>query len=63
MVEIAVVNAQNAINLKVDKPELCFMCSACRLISFYFTVTFREHTSDGIRVVEQTRIMEALTEL
>ena len=38
------------------------MCSSRRLIVLYIFVKFRENISDGIRVMERTRIMEALTD-
>ena len=61
MVEIAMFNVQRAITPKVDKPELQFMCSAHCTIVFYICVKFGENISDGIRVMERTRIVEALT--
>ena len=33
---------QRAITKKVGKPELLFMCSACRLIELYICVKFHE---------------------
>ena len=38
------------------------MCSARRLIVLYICVMFREYISDGIRAMERTRMVEALTE-
>ena len=38
------------------------MCSASYLIVLYICVKFGEIISDGIRVVERTRMMEALTD-
>ena len=38
------------------------MCSACRLIVIYICVKFGENVSDGIRVMERTQMMEALTD-
>ena len=58
LVEMAMFNVQRAITPKVGKPELWFMCSACPLIELYIC----ENISDGIRVMERTRMMEALTE-
>ena len=57
---MAMFNVQRAITPKVDKPELQFMCSAYHLLVFYICVTFHENISDGIRVMEGTRTMEAL---
>ena len=52
-------NVQRAITPKVDKPELWFICSARRLRVAYTCV---KNISDGIRIMEQTRMMEALTD-
>ena len=60
MVEMVMFNVQRAITPKVGKPVLQFMCSACRLIVLYICVKFGENISDGIRVMEQTRMKEAL---
>ena len=38
------------------------MCSASCLIVLYICVKFGENVSDGIRVVERTRMMEELTD-
>ena len=62
MVEMAMVNVQRAITPKVGKPELRFMCSARCLIVFYICVKFGENISDDIRVMERTRLKEALTD-
>ena len=62
MEEMAMFNVQRAITPKVGKPELRFMYSAGRLIVLYFCVKFRENISDGIRVIERTRMIEALTD-
>ena len=59
---MAMFNVQRAITPKIGKAELWFMCSACRLIVFYICVKLRENISDGLRVMEQTGIMEELTE-
>ena len=56
---LAIFSVQRAITLKEGKPELWFMCSAGRLIVLYNCVKFCENISDGIRVMEQTRMMEA----
>ena len=55
-------NIQKAITPKVGKVELQFMCSARHFIVLYFCVKFHENISDGIRVMEQTQMMEALTD-
>ena len=52
MVEMAMFNVQRAITPKVGKPELQFMCLACRLMVLYICVKFGENISDGIRVME-----------
>ena len=62
MVEMAMFNVQRALTPKVGKPELQFMCSACCLIVIYICVKFGENISDGIKVMERTRMMEALTD-
>ena len=41
---------------KVGKPELQFMCSACRHMVLYICVTFREISGNGIRVMGRTRV-------
>ena len=62
MVEMAMFNVQRTIIPKVGKPELQFMCSACPVIVLYICVKFCENISDGIRVMEQTQMMETLTD-
>ena len=62
MVEMALFNVQRAITQKVGKLELQFMCSAHCLMVFYIYVKFGENISDGIRVMEWTQMMEALTD-
>ena len=64
IVEVAMFNVQKAITPKVGKPELQFMCFACTKYSLtvlYICEKFREIISDGIRVMERTRIMETQT--
>ena len=46
---------QRAITPKVGKPELQFMCSACRLMVFNICVKFHENMSSGFKVMEGTR--------
>ena len=53
------VQCSKAITPKVGKPDLRFMCSAHCLILLYICVKF---TLNGIRVMEQTGMMEALTD-
>ena len=60
MVEMAMFNVQRALTPKVGKPELRLMCSAHCLIVLYIYVEFHENISDGIIVMEQTQMMEAL---
>ena len=48
-------NTQRAITLKVENPELLFMCSARRLRVFNVCVKFHENMSSGFKVMEQTR--------
>ena len=55
-------NIQKVITPKVGKTELRYMCAARRLIVFYICVKFRENILDGIRVMERTRMTEALTD-
>ena len=50
-----IVNTQRAITPKVGKPELRFMCSACRLMVFNICVKFHENMSSGFKVMERTR--------
>ena len=50
-----IVNTQRAITPKVGKPELWFMCSACRFMVFNICVKFHENMSSGFKVMEQTR--------
>ena len=50
-----IVNTQRAITPKVGKPELWFLCSACRLMVFIVCVKFHENMSSGFKVMERTR--------
>ena len=50
-----IVNTQRAKTPKVEKPELQFMCSACRLMVFNVCVKFRENMSSSFKVMERTR--------
>ena len=61
MVEMAMFNVQKAITPKAGKPELQFMCSAYCFIVLYICVKFHENILDGIRVMEWTQMMEAMT--
>ena len=45
-----IVNTQRAITPKVGKPELPFMCSACRLVVFNLCVKFHENMSSGLKL-------------
>ena len=49
------VNTQRAITPKGGKPELCFMCSARRLMVFDVYVKFHESRSSGFKVMERTQ--------
>ena len=51
------MNTQRVITPKVGKPELRFMCSACRGMVFNVCVKFHENMSSGFKVMEQTRIL------
>ena len=62
MVEMAMFNVQRTITPKVGKPELQFMCSECRLMVLFICMKFNENISEGIRVMEWTRMMEVLTD-
>ena len=50
-----IVKTQRAITPKVGKPELRFMCSACRLMVFNVCVSFHENMSRGFKVMKRTR--------
>ena len=50
-----IVNTQRAITPKEGKPELRFMCSACRLMVFNVCVKFHENMSSRFKVTERTR--------
>ena len=56
MVEVAMFNVQKAITPKVGNQQLHFMCSAHRLIILYVCVKFRENITNGIGVMERTRV-------
>ena len=45
-----IVNTQRAVTPKVGKPELWFMCSACRLLVFNVCVKFHENMSSGLNL-------------
>ena len=62
MVDMAMLNVQRKITLKVGRAQLKFMCFACRLIVLYIFVKFGENILDGIRVMEQTQMTKALTD-
>ena len=49
-----IVNTQRAINPKVGKPELRFLCSARRLMVFNVCVKFHENMSSSFEVMERT---------
>ena len=55
MVEMAIFNIQRAITLKVGKPELWLLCSACRHMVLNVCVKFHENMSSGFKVIKQTR--------
>ena len=46
------ISTQRAITPKVGKPELWFMCSACRLMVFNVSVKFHENMSRDFKVME-----------
>ena len=50
-----IVNTQREITPKVGKPELWFICSACRLIVFNVSVKFHENMSSAFKVMERPR--------
>ena len=54
MTEITVYNVQRAVKPKVGKPELWFLCSACRIMMLYICVQFHENIANGFQVTEQT---------
>ena len=47
-----IVTTRRAITPKVGKPELRFMCSACRLMAFKVCVKFHEHMSSGFKIIK-----------
>ena len=49
-----IVNTQRVIIPKVGKPELQFMCSACRLMVFNVCLKFHENMSSRFKVMERT---------
>ena len=62
MVEMAMFNVQKAITPKVGKPELRFLCSACRLIVLYICVKFGENILVCIRVMKQADTNDGSTD-
>ena len=50
-----IVNTQNPISPKVEKPELQFMSSARRLMVLNVSVKFHENMSSRFKVMERTR--------
>ena len=56
MIEMVKFNVQRKITPKVDKPELRFMYSACRLIELYICVNIRENILNGFQLTERTRV-------
>ena len=48
-----IVNEQRAITPKVGKPELRFLCSACRLMVFHVCVKSHENMSRDFKVMER----------
>ena len=50
--EIAISKVQRAVNPKVGKQELWFLCSACCPMVFYICVNFHENISNGFQVTE-----------
>ena len=48
-----IVNTHRAITLKGGKPELWFMCSACRLMVSNVCVKFHENMSSGFKVIKR----------
>ena len=50
-----IVNTQRAITPEVGKPELWFMCSACRPMMFNVCVKFHENMSSGFKLMKRTR--------
>ena len=48
-----IVNTQSAITIKGGKPELRFMCSACRLMAFNICRKFHENLSTSFKVMGQ----------
>ena len=57
-----IFKVHGTITPKEGKPELRFLCSARLPIVLYICVKFRKNNLDGFRVMERTRMMEALTD-
>ena len=55
-VEVAIFNIQRAITPKVGKSELWLICSACCMMVLYICMKLRENITNGIRVMERTRV-------
>ena len=49
MVEMVMFNVQKAINPKVGKPEIWFMCSACPLIVLYIGMKIPKNIMNSIK--------------
>ena len=49
-VGMKIVNTQRAITPKVGKPDLCFTCSARRLMGFNVCVKFHENMLRGLNL-------------
>ena len=49
-----IVNTQRTITPKAGKPEICFMCSARRLMVFNVCVKFHENMSSGFKPMKRT---------
>ena len=55
MEQTKIVNTQRAKTPKEGKPELRFMCSACRLMVFNICVKCHENMSSNFKVMERTQ--------
>ena len=53
--DMKIVNTQRPITPKAGKPELRFMCSACRFLVLHICVKFHENMSSGFKVMERTQ--------
>ena len=51
---MTIVNTQRAITPTAGKPDLCFMCSARRLMGFNVCVKVHENMSRGFKLMKRS---------